>query len=399
LNGLDVMLESSRSKSTFQTSDEYVRYSKCYEVLVFHLEVIAIFETTYPIWLNRRLSCGDCHMTIREVTASAMHTLIQQAKRTAQKVIYALGLDYGTVKLGVSRQGGIHILDIDPLLKSESLRLRVAKAMNRLASKLDCGILQQEPVKLGADPEFLIQNQNGKIVPASFFFTQTGAVGCDSVTYRGAQTVRPIAELRPSPGKNVMELVSHLQTTMRIAARRMPEGEWTWISGAFPMKGFPLGGHLHFSSIWLNSSLLRALDNYLALPLMQLESDASRYRRPRYGCLGDFRLKAHGGFEYRTLPSWLVSPTITYGVLALAHCIIIHYLNLKQRPLTQLSHQVSFYQGNRDALYSIVIQLWNDLECLDTYHEYKSQLESFKALILSRYKWEERADFRRKWKI
>lgn len=38
-----------------------------------------------------------------------------------------------------------------------------------------------------------------------------------------------------------------------------------------PQPGFPLGGHLHFSGVALNGALLRALDNYLALPLALLE--------------------------------------------------------------------------------------------------------------------------------
>ena len=70
------------------------------------------------------------------------------------------------------------------------------------------------------------------------------------------------------------------------------------------------------SRIWLTSRLLRVLDNYLALPFILIEDQNTKLRRPRYGFLGDFRRKTHGGFEYRTLPSWIVSPRITKGVIA-----------------------------------------------------------------------------------
>jgi hypothetical protein len=53
-------------------------------------------------------------------------------------------------------------------------------------------------------------------------------------------------------------------------------------------------------------------------------------RRKRYGNLADFRIKKYGGFEYRTLGSWLVSPEITRGVLCLAKITISHYLELDQ---------------------------------------------------------------------
>lgn len=122
-----------------------------------------------------------------------------------------------------------------------------------------------------------------------------------------------------------------------------------------PQPGFPLGGHLHFSGVSLNGALLRALDNYLALPLALLEDKRATRRRPHYGNLGDFRRQSYGGFEYRTLPSFLISPQLAKGVIGMAFLIASQYPRLQRRPLVRRRLTEPFMKEINLSLKSI----WN----------------------------------------
>ena len=160
------------------------------------------------------------------------------------------------------------------------------------------------------------------------------------------------------------------------------------------MRGYPLGGHLHFSRCWMNGHLLRALDNYLALPLILIEDESTRGRRPRYGYLGDFRKKSHGGFEYRTLPSWLASPVVTRGVFALASLIVNNYWRLPRKPLQEPDIQAAYYSGDKRRLQDEVAMLWKDLEQLKGYEVHAGLLEGLRLLVASMVPWNEMADIR-----
>jgi hypothetical protein len=236
-------------------------------------------------------------------------------------------------------------------------------------------------------------------VAASRFLAREGPVGCDAIVLSGHRVILPLAELRPQPSSDPRQLARNLHHTMQLAARAIPDESLAWLSGGMPLRGFPLGGHIHFSRCWLNGHLLRALDNYLALPLMQIEGETTRQRRPRYGGLGDFRPQPHGGFEYRTLPSWLVSPAVTGGVLALAALIAEHYWSLTRRPLMDSEVQAAYHRGDKVMVSGIVAELWQDLEKLPSYSGHANCLDPLKSMIFRMEPWNERADFRRAWKI
>src|SRR5690606_17843696 len=186
---------------------------------------------------------------------------------------------------------------------------------------------------------------------------------------------------------------------MLYAAKKVNDASIRWLAGGMPYPGYPLGGHIHFSGVHLNFKLLRALDNYLALPLVLAEDPRGIKRRPKYGFLGDFRRQFHGGFEYWTLPSWLVSPTITKGVIAAAQVIAAQYPYLRYNPLKDSSIQTAYYQGSKGKLKKIVPTLWRDLARLPEYKEYQTYLDGFFSLLLSGTTWNERVDFRRRWKL
>jgi hypothetical protein len=252
---------------------------------------------------------------------------------------------------------------------------------------------------IGADPEFILRNPNGKIVSADRFMGRDGVVGCDAVVLSSHQVLLPLVELRPEPSTNPIMLTQHLRSLMKRAERMINEPDLDWLAGAMPVKGLPLGGHIHFSGVEVSSRFLRVLDNYLALPLIMLENESVNRRRPRYGFLGDFRKQSHGGFEYRSLPSWLVSPKVTLGVLSLSFLIAHHYLELQQQPLRQIEIQRAFYCGDKPVIEPLIEKLWLDIQNTDMYQKYHKELNSLFQMILHKEVWQEQQDFRKNWNI
>jgi hypothetical protein len=80
----------------------------------------------------------------------------------------------------------------------------------------------------------------------------------------------------------------------------------------------PLGGHIHISGVALDTNFLAALDQFIAKPLNEVSNTKLRVSHG-YGRLSAVdSAKPHGGFEYRSPLSWLSTPDITKGVVAVA---------------------------------------------------------------------------------
>ncbi|MFS0838111.1 putative amidoligase domain-containing protein [Paenibacillus sp. 1P03SA] len=376
-----------------------VPYSYEYRIPVFHMEALAVYRQKNNLLLLPG-SAGTEPSGFQEVSLEQQTFHTQRAVRESVKAVYALGLDYGLVHVAIEPSGRTLVLRVDPAPEPDRpLAALFAQAIGRYGAQLSQELARTEPAVLGSDPEFLLVNPRGKVVSASKYLEREGQVGCDAIVLSGHRVILPLAELRPQPSSEPAQLAANLRRTMRTAARKIGDDSLAWIAGGMPLPGFPLGGHVHFSRCWLNSHLLRALDNYLALPLMMIEGETTALRRPRYGLLGDYRRQRHGGFEYRTLPSWLVSPEIALGVFSLARIIADRYYELDQRPLDDLEAQENYYAGNKPALAGAVESLWADLEKQPMYGEFARYLRPLREQSLRMEGWQELADFRRSWKI
>lgn len=384
---------------------EHVRFTYEYIVPVFHLQALALFQKSSSIFYGAGTAL-QMQMPKRE--ESSFEEWISEtppyhavrAKREAVKAIYALGLDYGVVRIGVRPGGELVVLEVQsvPAL-TERLAELFADAIHRYADELAASCLREEVALLGADPEFLLRNDRGKVIFASAFMDKEGPVGCDAIVLPSFRKIYPLAELRPDPSYEVNQLVTHLHRTMQLASRKITDQTFQWLAGGMPVKGFPLGGHLHFSGVWLNNELLRAMDNYMALPMVLLEAATTGNRKPKYGFLGDYRKKGHGGFEYRVLPSWLISPRITKGVLALGKLVAEHYRLLQARPLSDPAIQKAYYEGDKIRIRPLIPALWNDLVRLPGYRKLEEHISPLKSMLLRMEAWDEQADIRRKWQI
>jgi hypothetical protein len=253
-------------------------------------------------------------------------------------------------------------------------------------------------VMLGADPEFVLAGEDGRILVAGRWLPREGTVGCDRVWVR-ERWLYPLAELRPLPAAEPEALLRGIRSALARAERMIMGRAASWHAGGLPHPKLPLGGHVHFSGLPCTGELLRVLDNYLALPLMMVEDEASLRRRPGFGFLGDHRFKPHGGFEYRTLPSWLVHPQVAAGVLALAKIIAMHHGMLRLRPLNDVERQRQFYMGDKAALAAEVRRIWDDLVRTPGYARYRRMAEPLRRMSLAAKSWDSGKDLREVWKI
>ncbi|PZE22198.1 putative amidoligase domain-containing protein [Paenibacillus xerothermodurans] len=385
---------------SFSAAPDKLRLTHEYLIPVFHLQALALFKKAAGVFygaLNPFQPKGKTEFEEMNVETPPYHAA--RAKREAVKAIYALGLDYGVVRIGVRPEGELVVLELQavPILTPRLAEL-FADAMRRFAEEL-ATLPKQTDAMLGADPEFVLRDERGKVAFASRFMERAGPVGCDAIVLPGFRKVYPLVELRPEPSREVGELVANLRHTMKLARLTIPDTGLAWLAGGMPVHGFPLGGHIHFSGVWLNGELLRALDNYLALPLVLLENTTTGLRKPKYGFLGDFRRQSHGGFEYRVLPSWMVSPTLAHGVLALAKLVADHYSLLSARPLNQIRLQKAYYSGDKAFIRPLVPSLLSDVLRLSDYHRYKKYIAPLQTMLMRAEAWNEQADIREQWAI
>jgi hypothetical protein len=368
-------------------------------VPVFHLEALSVFASRIRpaargVWMS------DAAAQVRELDSGYNGYYAEKAKQLAVRAVYALGLDFGVVRVSVLPNGKLTVADVDP---SPQLDERLAELYAQAIGRLDDSLGEDESVAesllLGADPEFVLRKADGEIVFASLFLDKSGKAGCDAIVLPDRSKQYSLAELRPKPSGDPRALVHHLRQTMKYAARLIGDDRLEWVAGGMPAPGYPLGGHIHVSGVKLSSRLLRVFDNYLALPLLLLEDRATAGRRPQYGFLGDFRLERHGGFEYRTLPSWLVSPRIAAGVLSLAWLLAVYHRRLGQYPLDDFRVLRSYYAGDKEGVLPVAEQLWAELEQLPGYAIHKEDLNYIKEGMLRMESWDSERDFRSKWKV
>lgn len=316
----------------------------------------------------------------------------------AKKAVYSLGLDIAKVViiLNTRKQYKLSYIDSSPVLRKKEI-----EAVKSYIKKMwEIENIKNKEVKMGADPEFMIINsKTQKIIAASDFFPREGIVGCDNIRMPNRQQ-RPIAEIRPKPTPSPLELTQNIKQALLSANKLAPYKNIKWLAGSQPFNGYYIGGHIHFSNIDLNFKLLRALDNYLGIIVSLIEnpSTAAR-RRKKYGFMGDFRKKEHGGFEYRTPGSWLISPYITAAVLCLAKIVASRYPYLSANYLCSAEVQKAFYTGDQKYLKKYFNYLWNDIQNTDMYSIYREYLKIIPEMVEKDIIWDETVDFRIFWNI
>lgn len=367
-----------------------------------------------PRNLRNRFQIGVCDLSViffREDAGSASKASsgirsneVRRLKELAMRTVYACGLDFGVVHAGVERKTREPVvLGVDPAPRvSKNTAMRFAGGLLRYTSAINTVKARSRgqglAVGLGADPEFSLAKRDGSRAFASDYLPVSGPVGCEMQPAQfNGRSHKPLAELRPNYALSPVRLFNNLRQTIVRANQLIPQGV-VWLAGSVPDGTFPTGGHIHFSRIPLTTRFLRALDNYLAVPLLLLEDPARTIiRRPRYGFLGDIRVKTHGGFEYRTPFSWLSDPVLARGTLCLAYVVAREHLQLTEDLFSDSEYIEAFYAADKGPFRQRLDELWASLEKTPTYDAYRKSLADLRELIDSGWVVDESADFRRVW--
>lgn len=293
----------------------------------------------------------------------------------AIRAVYALAYDYALVTFQVQSMNEISVLAVEP---------------------------KPPFIMVGADPEFVLLNAHGKIVPASRYFGGLyDGIGTDAAR-SGGRVANVVAELRPAPSAHPAEVVSNIRHLLQQCQDIVTDDALRWVAGAMPVQGMALGGHVHLSGVPLTSTLLRQLDSYVAFLVALCERTdglALTRRQGRHGRLGSFRPQAHGGFEYRTLPSWLVSPQLAGAVIALALLCARHTSELTFLPSQDIHYVQAYYDGDHSQLRQCVPLLREQLSQTSTYRTVAEMIEPLFQLIDNGKTWNDQHDFRSAWQM
>ncbi|MBX5437562.1 MAG: hypothetical protein IRZ33_10155 [Alicyclobacillaceae bacterium] len=376
-----------------------VRFQRHYRVPVFDMRALACFRSdASPVWLNQRVqrvpeSFREISLTEEPVTMRVVYL--------AMRTLHALGLDFGLVSIGMAPKGILYVYDVvpTPVLAGRMLELFSA-AVNEFIEQEEQTSDNPGLVTLGTDVEIMLRNANGKMVLASNYFPRKGRIGCDDRSVRFDGRRLPLMELRPDPDTSPIGLLSNLREVMEEAACTIDRTRVEWRAGSMPFRPFCTGGHIHFSGIRLTRRLVRALDNYVGLPLMLVEDRrTAQLRRPRYGFLGDVRPKDHGGFEYRTPASFVVDRDVTAAAFCLAYLVALYHRELPLADLYEPNLQSAFYRGDVDALRPIAERNADAIRQLPLYERFRDYIEPLFQMIAERRTWDEDADVRRAWGV
>lgn len=374
------------------------QFTRHYRVPMFDLNPLACFRSdASPVWLNQQ-RIQRVQESFREISFSD-EKVTMRVTHLAMRTLHALGLDFGMVSIGMTPKGVLHVVDVTPTPVMEGRMLELfSKAVKEKIVETDKA-LSTTPT-LGTDMEVMLRNPAGKMVLASNYFTRRGRIGCDdrSIQFDGKRL--PLMELRPEPDQNPIGLLTKLRETMVEAAVTINRVGVQWRAGSMPFRPYCTGGHIHFSNVPFSARFVKVLDNYIGLPLVMVEDPrTAQLRRPRYGFLGDVRMKDHGGFEYRTPSSFVVDMDVTAAAFCLAYLVALHYRELPVTDMSDPGIQQAFYRNDRNVLLPIAQRHMVYIRSLAAYERYRDYIEPLYKMIEEGKTWDETVDVRLVWGV
>lgn len=392
-------LEAIQSKADFFT--EYVEIVKKYRAYVFDLKVLCLTKKI-PVKSNTSFNKSGDAWQYEEIPQD-MDADSQKAGALAIRAIYSLGLEFGEVFVGINPNGRPYVLDVKPvpgLTPQTTEKFKKALSVYITESRHRQQV-QAGQLLLGADPEFILRDKlTDRLIYPSGFLPREGTLGYDERSERREGRLFPLAEIRPAPDSCPLRLVNKIRWTMDAGIKLIPYENIEWLAGSIHFARYQIGGHIHFGGIKITTQLLRALDNYLGIPVMLIEDpEKAAERRKHYGGLGSFRLEPHGGFEYRTPGSWLISPEIARAVLCLAKVVACENQVLKRDFFVDMELQRAFYQGKKNYFFDLFEDLWQDIRVTETFELYANELQLFPDMIDNHQCWDEHRDIRLAWHL
>lgn len=409
MSGTDIKIIDSLEEYKRCDSDYFIQYLKIVEEYKVHVMDMDIFLIEEKCCENK-LELDDLIIRTKAFGWKLRQSNLMDKddievkiiNDLAKKAVYSLGLDFGIVNIGKTLEDIWYVLDVDATCEwtSENCKEAYINQFVKLICEYDALAGSKNEVTIGADIECIIKDkETGTLIFASDFFEQKGAIGADSRSIEGNKEYFPIMEIRPDYSISPIKVFDSIKKILNETTSYINYKNLGIYAGNMPIYNYWVGGHVHFG-VKPNIKLIRALDNYLALPMMMIEKAySSRKRKTKYGVLGNYRLKFHQGFEYCTIASWIVSPEIAKGVLSLAKVIVQEYFNLHEKFLCSYSDIRAFYLVEKFYFRDRIEKILNNLRNTETFKEYSSVIEPLFEKILLCEEWEEDLDIKEAWNL
>lgn len=191
---------------------------------------------------------------------------------------------------------------------------------------------------LGADPEFVFTDIEGRYIHAEKAgMTTLQAFGCDM---SGRQ-----AEIRAYPSRFALEVVASVMDALRWMsyAHGPVIDPLSWVAVAYNGKD-GCGGHIHIGRKRPDRQkevgrLDRLTEGLLRMGVLSSQPFILRRNHTNYGRYGDSRLQSHG-YEYRTLPTALANPWLSYFVMVACKLTVYEDENYLKGGITDRPSQI-----------------------------------------------------------
>lgn len=407
--GNDIRLIDNLNECSECDSDYFIQYLNITDEYVVHVIDLNVFYIEEK-FCEKKPEIGELVVRssafgwkLRPVDLSVMkETDKNEIGELAVRAVHSLGLDFGVVNMGRTSEGRYYVLDVDATCRTMSNECMQAYIVmfTKTLLKYEDIIEKNKDITVGADVECVMKDTDtGALIFASEFFPMDGPAGHDNRSIEAGRKYFPLLEIRPDYSADPLKVVDSIKSIINEIGNRVCYKNVGLYAGSMPVYNYWSGGHIHFGTI-PNSKLLRALDNYLALPVMMIENASSaRGRNEKYGLLGNFRLKSHGGFEYRTLSSWIISPDIAGGVLCLAKVIVQEYLNLNDVFLEDYYDIRAYYSVNKSCFKNKVKTIISNITDTETFKRYRLYIEPLFGKIISCEEWDENKPINQAWNM
>lgn len=191
-------------------------------------------------------------------------------------------------------------------------------------------------VTIGCDPEFVVMDNNCAI-PA---YLMTDDFAHDAPLGSEIAQEMIVHELRPHYYHNTFKVLANIQKLLAEYIKRFPNvRNYQFIAGHMIANTYYTGGHIHIG--WqkptedkvLNWDQERELRNFIdkiiRCGFMTVINDKDNHMKRKHAHYGrnNHSVFPRHGIEYKTPPSWLVNPTLTFIFLTLAKICVLMYLN------------------------------------------------------------------------
>ena len=251
---------------------------------------------------------------------------------------------------------------------------------------------------IGADPEFLVYRDGQKVSANSVLPSSTRAeIGTDGCSSTG--------ELRPAATKDPLQLVENVSILLNKLNAYHLNGEYEIVAGN-GSRNNTTGGHIHFG-MRKSVGLIRLFD-WVSIYLQPLEPKASaKSRRRSYGELGttggEFNLSGvrdqPWGFEYRTPCSWITTPEIAKGMLAIYFVIADHYKTYPNfATMPEITYDMDYKFRNYEKIEGADAILAVIRSCRK-YRKYRTEIEAVISKVGRRPAWTEEFNILPAWGI